>query len=113
MKTSKEYIEMYELAFSTCKDKEISLAVMQEMAKDARMAEIHQRSADIRVKTPNNATSGNIEVSEKRNFMASDKQLAFLERLGGSPYAGMSSAQASSEIERLKNQKPKWTELSK
>jgi hypothetical protein len=96
MKTIKEYIEMYDLALSICNDKVLSLAVMQEMAKDSRMAHISEEKANR---------------LEPKGEEATDKQLSYLERLGGQPFKGMTKQEASAEIERLKGlaKNPAWS----
>jgi hypothetical protein len=62
--TAAEYVELYKQARELAVDRDVALAVFQEMAKDIRIRQIKQ------------------ERTQKANGAASEKQKAYLRRLG-------------------------------
>ena len=76
-----------------------SCTILQELCKDERMHTISAEKSQ--------------RHEESKGDLATDKQLKYLDTLGGQPYKGMTKKEASGEIERIKNLKPKWTQIAK
>ena len=76
------HVETYQLALARIEDKEAAIAIMQEAAKDRRQ-------------TPVNRSAG----WKANGGGASEKQIAFLKKLGVTPPEGITKQEASKMID--------------
>lgn len=78
-----KYIDVYLEILTRVTHKEVAIAILAEVAKDARMVQIGAQK-------------------EQRSRPASAKQIEYLESLGVEVKRGLSSTEASSLIDRAK-----------